>query len=78
MRGKIDFNWCAGVDFPDDLGDYDLVVHCGGCMLTRQETLRRLNECVRSNVPVTNFGMALSAAQGVLDRVTAPFFGTSK
>lgn len=76
--GKIDFNWCAGVDFPDDLGDYDLVVHCGGCMLTRQETLRRLNECVRSNVPVTNFGMALSAVQGVLDRVTAPFFGTSK
>jgi len=37
------------------------------------ETLRRLNECARCDVPVTNFGMALSAMQGVLDRVVRPF-----
>lgn len=68
----VDFSWSAGIDFPDDLAQYSLVIHCGGCMLTRLETLRRLNECVRAGVPVTNFGMALSAVQGVLDRVVAP------
>ena len=42
-------------------------------MLSRLETLRRLNECARRGVPVTNFGMTLSAMQGVLDRVMKPF-----
>ncbi len=69
----IRFEWSAGVDFPADLRRFKVVIHCGGCMLSRLETLRRLNECVRCGVPVTNFGMALSAMQGVLDRVVRPF-----
>lgn len=69
----IRFEWSAGVDFPADLRRFKVVIHCGGCMLSRLETLRRLNECARCGVPVTNFGMALSAIQGVLDRVVRPF-----
>lgn len=69
----IRFEWAAGSDFPADLAKYALVIHCGGCMLSRLETLRRLNESVRNGVPITNFGIALSAAQGILDRVTEPF-----
>ncbi len=69
----IRFEWSAGVDFPADLRRFKVVIHCGGCMLSRLETLRRLNECARCGVPVTNFGMALSAMQGVLDRVVRPF-----
>lgn len=69
----IRFEWSAGVDFPVDLRRFKVVIHCGGCMLSRLETLRRLNECARCGVPVTNFGMALSAMQGVLDRVVRPF-----
>ena len=69
----IRFEWSAGVDFPADLRRFKVVIHCGGCMLSRLETLRRLNECARCDVPVTNFGMALSAMQGVLDRVVRPF-----
>lgn len=68
----ITFEWAAGSDFPTDLEKYALVIHCGGCMLSRLETLRRLNECARRGVPVTNFGIALSAAQGILKRVVAP------
>ncbi len=68
----ISFAWAAGSDFPDNLEEYALVIHCGGCMLSRLETLRRLNECARRGVPVTNFGIAISAAQGILDRVVAP------
>ena len=73
LKKELHFEWSAGSDFPDDLNRFDIVIHCGGCMLSRLETLRRLNECVRSGVPVTNFGMALSAMQGVLDRVIRPF-----
>ena len=75
LNKDIHFEWSAGSDFPSDLNQFELVIHCGGCMLSRLETLRRLNECVRKGVPVTNFGMALSAMQGILDRVIQPFKG---
>ncbi len=75
LNKDIHFEWSAGSDFPSDLNQFELVIHCGGCMLSRLETLRRLNECVRNGVPVTNFGMALSAMQGILDRVIQPFKG---
>lgn len=66
------FEMHAGHDFPDDLERYALVVHCGSCMLGRLEMLRRIRECVRRGVPVTNYGVAISKVQGVLDRVLAP------
>ncbi|MBR1778057.1 MAG: [Alphaproteobacteria bacterium] len=73
LNKDIHFEWAAGSDFPADLHQFKVVIHCGGCMLSRLETLRRLNECTRNGVPVTNFGMALSAMQGVLERVVQPF-----
>ena len=75
---NISFDFAAGIDFPADLEKYALVIHCGGCMLSRLETLRRLNECSARGVPVTNFGIALSAAQGILDRVVEPFITDEK
>lgn len=63
----------AGHDFPDDLERYALVVHCGSCMLGRMEMVRRIRECVRRGVPVTNYGVAISKVQGVLARVLRPF-----
>jgi len=67
------FEFCQGGDFPENLEDYALVVHCGACMLNRVEMCRRLHECVRRGVPITNYGVAISKTQGVLDRVVAPF-----
>ncbi|MBU4244603.1 MAG: [FeFe] hydrogenase H-cluster maturation GTPase HydF [Proteobacteria bacterium] len=67
------FEVYAGHDFPDDLERYRLVVHCGACMLGRTEMLRRINECARRGLPVTNYGVAISKVQGVLDRIIAPF-----
>lgn len=55
------------------LEKYDLVVHCGACMLNRVEMNRRLNECVRRSVAITNYGVAISKTQGVFDRVIKPF-----
>lgn len=69
----LHFEFCQGGDFPENLEDYALVVHCGACMLNRVEMCRRLHECVRRGVPITNYGVAISKTQGVLDRVVAPF-----
>ncbi|WP_320176160.1 [FeFe] hydrogenase H-cluster maturation GTPase HydF [Maridesulfovibrio sp.] len=69
----INFVMYSGHDFPEDLERFKLVIHCGACMLNRSEMLRRIKECQRSGVPVTNYGVAISKVQGVLDRVIRPF-----
>jgi len=71
----ITFQMHSGHDFPDDLERYALVVHCGSCMLNRMEMMRRIKECVRRGVPVTNYGVAISKVQGVLERVLRPMLG---
>ena len=68
---QIDF--CAGKDFPQDLQKYSLVIHCGGCMLTRREMLMRMEICRQNGVAITNYGVAISFLQGVAQRTTAPF-----
>jgi hypothetical protein len=72
------FSFCAGVDFPEDIGGYALVLHCGGCMLSRREMRRRLRMTAAAGVPVSNYGMAISLAQGILERVLRPFDGMGK
>lgn len=68
---KIDH--CAGKDYPDNLADYRLVIHCGACTLTRREMLWRIERAEAAGVAVTNYGMAISALQGVIERALAPF-----
>ncbi|MBR6663987.1 MAG: [Alphaproteobacteria bacterium] len=66
------FDFCHGGDFPDNLAQYALVIHCGACMLNRAEMMRRMNECIRRGVKITNYGVVISKTQGVLDRVVEP------
>lgn len=70
---ELHFDFAVGHDFPDNLSDYKLVVHCGSCMLNRMEMIRRIRECSRRGVPITNYGVGISKVQGVLDRVIRPF-----
>ncbi len=70
---ELSFTVAAGHDFPEDLGRFRLVAHCGACMLNRAEMLRRIKECQRRGVPITNYGVAISKVQGVLARALAPF-----
>jgi [FeFe] hydrogenase H-cluster maturation GTPase HydF len=63
----------AGHDFPEDLERYNLVIHCGACMTNRAEMMRRIRECHRRGVPITNYGVVISKLHGVLDRVVEPF-----
>ncbi|BDQ33512.1 [FeFe] hydrogenase H-cluster maturation GTPase HydF [Pseudodesulfovibrio portus] len=66
------FEVYSGHDFPEDLERFSLVVHCGACMLNRTEMLRRITECGRREVPVTNYGVCISKLQGLLPRVLRP------
>ena len=68
----LEFDFTAGSDFPENLKEYALVIHCGGCVLTKNEILHRLNECNTANVKVTNYGMLISKTQGVLERTSKP------
>ena len=74
----LQFSFCQGSDFPDDLEQYKLVIHCGACMLNRMEMLRRLHECIRRGVPITNYGIAISKTQGVLERTIKPLLPLPK
>ena len=66
--GHLEIDVRAGKDFPDDLTPYSLVVQCGGCTVTRRQMLARQIRAARQGVPMTNYGMAISVVQGVLDR----------
>lgn len=63
----------AGKEYPRNLKDYDLIIHCGGCMLTRRHMLERIKTAERMDIPITNYGVAISLFQGVLERVLSPF-----
>ncbi|ABZ75980.1 small GTP-binding protein [Shewanella halifaxensis HAW-EB4] len=75
---NITFDVISGHDFPDNLEEYALVVHCGACMFNRTEMLRRIRECERRNVPITNYGVAISKLQGVLPRIIQPLISEAK
>lgn len=70
---RLSFSVTSGHDFPDNLEQFTLVLHCGACMFNRTEMLRRIRECQRRQVPITNYGVAISKLQGVLPRILAPF-----
>jgi [FeFe] hydrogenase H-cluster maturation GTPase HydF len=69
----LDITHVSHHDYPADLADYRLVVHCGACMLNRHEMISRLRLAVGEGVPITNYGIAISVLQGVAERALAPF-----
>jgi len=71
--GAIQVEVKAGAAYPEDLSPYALVIHCGACVVNRKAMLSRLYHCIRQDVPMTNYGLAISFLQGVLPRVLEPF-----
>ena len=59
----------SGNDFPDNLADFDLVIHCGACMFTKRHVMARVNQAVAQNVPITNYGIAIATLTGIIDKV---------
>ena len=59
----------GGNDFPDDLSPYDIIIHCGACMFTRRHVMSRIRRAKGQHIPITNYGIAIAALTGILDRV---------
>ncbi len=62
----------AGPDPLVDLGSYDLVIHCGGCMFNRRHVLSRIDEAREHGVPITNYGITIAHLSGILDQIALP------
>ncbi len=73
VGGDLDVNVIQGYDFPSDLSEYKLMIHCGGCMFNRREVLSRTMLCKQAGVPVTNYGLAIAYSLGIFQRALKPF-----
>ena len=62
----------AGYDYPEDVSEYDIILQCGGCMINRRQMLSRIESAGEAGVPITNYGIAVAALQGILDKVVIP------
>lgn len=67
-KKDISFKAVSGTEFPEDLSEYKLVIHCGGCMLREREIAARLQAAVSAGVPVTNYGTLIAKMKGILPR----------
>ena len=67
---ELQIDIVSGNDFPEDLLSYDLIIHCGACMFTRRHVLSRVRRAKAQNVPITNYGIAIAALTGILNKVT--------
>lgn len=66
----------SGADFPENLEDYKLIIHCGGCMLSSREMIYRMKCAEDAGIPFTNYGIAIAFMKGILDRTISPIFKT--
>lgn len=74
----LNFEFTSGGDFPEDLSQYALVIHCGGCMLNEREMKSRVRRCLEVGVPITNYGIAIAHMNGILTRSIQPFANRNK
>lgn len=65
----VQFDFLYGKDEPNNWADYKLIVHCGGCTLTRQFVMSRLKKCAEKNIPITNYGVLIAKVTGILDKI---------
>ncbi len=72
-KKNIEFEFTSGNEFPEDLSDYALIIHCGGCMLNEREMQSRTGYAFDCNVPMTNYGIAIAQMHGILRRSISLF-----
>lgn len=70
---NLEFVYHSGHDFPQDLEQYSLLIHCGACMTNRKEVLSRIMKCQKANLPISNYGIVISYCLGILERALKPF-----
>jgi hypothetical protein len=73
VGGDLQIDTTEGRDFPENLGEYQLVVHCGACMWNRREVLTRMARCRHAGVPICNYGLTIAYTLGIFQRALSPF-----
>ena len=66
--GDLNIDYKVGYDFKEDVESYDLIIHCGACMVNRKSVLNKIKICKEKNVPITNYGMVIAYFTKILDR----------
>ena len=69
----LDFEFFVAYDFPDDLSQYKMAIHCGGCMMTKKAMLSRIAKCNEEGLPITNYGVILAYLSGISSRASEVF-----
>jgi [FeFe] hydrogenase H-cluster maturation GTPase HydF len=72
-KKNLEIDVVNGHDFPENISEYKLIVHCGGCMLTRKAMQVRIKQAKYMNVPIVNYGVAISYMHGAVPRALLPF-----
>ena len=80
LSGKeLKFDIISGLsELPKNVSKYNLVVQCGGCMVTRKQLLNRLKPFIEANIPITNYGMTLAYVNGIFERAIEPLISTNR
>ena len=70
---QFNFKFTSGTEFPEDLSEYKLIIHCGGCMVNEREMKYRQKSTIDQNIPFTNYGTLIAYMQGILKRSVSMF-----
>ncbi|MGQ8336761.1 [FeFe] hydrogenase H-cluster maturation GTPase HydF [Sunxiuqinia sp. A32] len=73
VGGKLQIDHARGHDFPKNVEEYKIIIHCGACMWNRREMLSRLMKARQANVPLTNYGLTIAYSLGIFERALQPF-----
>ncbi len=73
VGGKLQIDNLRGHDFPDNISEYKIIIHCGACMWNRREMLSRIMKARQANVPITNYGLTIAYSLGIFERALQPF-----
>jgi [FeFe] hydrogenase H-cluster maturation GTPase HydF len=73
VGGELYFDWSSSLESEPNLEQYQLIVHCGGCMINRKEMLSRILQSTTAGVPIVNYGVLIAHMHGILRRALAPF-----
>ncbi len=73
VGGKLEFDSTRGHDFPENIKDYKIIIHCGACMWNRREMLSRIMKAKQAGVPITNYGLTIAFSLGIFERALQPF-----
>ncbi len=73
VGGKLQIDSIRGHDFPPNISEYKLIIHCGACMWNRREMLSRIMKARQAEVPITNYGLTIAYSLGIFERALQPF-----